>query len=175
MADFIDFVRRQYTSIPYPTKSFEDQIVIVTGSNVGLGFEAAKHFVRLDASKVILAVRSLEKGKTAAQEIHSSTGRDGVCEVWEIDMGNFDSVKEFSTRASKLERLDVVVENAGIAKLEYTEMEGMESSIAVNVVGTFLLALNLLPILRKSGKKYGVLPRLVITSSEVHGHVRRFE
>ena len=35
----------------YPTRSFTGETVIVTGSNVGLGYEAARHFVRLEELK----------------------------------------------------------------------------------------------------------------------------
>lgn len=164
----MSFLQRQFTSLPYPTKSFRGQTIIVTGSNTGLGLEAARHFARLDASKVILAVRSIVKGEDAAKSIHESTGRKDVCQVWQLDMGSFKSVQEFSQRAASLDRLDIVLENAGIMSPKYSELEGFESTVAVNVVGTFLLALNLLPILRKSGKKYGNTPRLVITSSDVH-------
>lgn len=159
-------------TVPYPTKSFDGQTVIVTGSNTGLGLETARHIARLGASKLILAVRSIAKGEDAAQSIHESVGRKGICEVWQVDMGNFDSVKEFTKRVSSLDRLDAVVENAGIQNFSYIEMEGTESTIAVNVVGTFLLALGVLPTLRKSGKKHGNIPRLVIVSSDVHFWVR---
>jgi retinol dehydrogenase-12 len=169
---FIDFVRSQWQPLPYPAQSFASQTIIVTGSNTGLGLEAARHFVRLNASKVILAVRSIAKGEEAARSIEQTTGRKGVCEVWQVDIGNFESVKEFCKRVEGLERLDVVVENAGVAKLHWIEMEGMEATIAINVVGTFLMAFNLLPALRKSGKAHGITPRLVITSSEVHSRVR---
>ena len=50
-------------------QSFTGQTVIVTGSNVGLGKGAARHFARLDAEKVILAVRN-----EAKQDIERSTG-----------------------------------------------------------------------------------------------------
>jgi len=169
----LNFIKRQYTPLPVPTTSFEGQTIIVTGANIGLGFEAAKHFVKLGASKVIIAVRSLAKGEEAAASIHASTGRQGVCEVWHLDLGNFDSVKEFSKKAEGLERLDAVVENAGVAfnEFHWNETEKMEETIAVNVVGTFLLALNLLPILRAKGKANSGKPKLVIVSSEVHGWV----
>lgn len=85
-------------------------------------------------------------------------------------MANFDSVKVFANRAAMLERLDVVIENAGVAKEEFVMAEGLEMNIAVNVVGMFLLALNLMPILRKSGQQHGVVPRLVILTSAVHFH-----
>jgi NAD(P)-dependent dehydrogenase (short-subunit alcohol dehydrogenase family) len=168
MASFSDFLHRQWMSLPYPTQSFTGQTVIVTGSNTGLGFETAQHFARLGASKVILAVRSIAKGEEAADTIHKSIGRKGICEVWQVDVGNFNSVKDFTQKAANLDRLDVVVENAGIQNPAYVEMEGMESTIAVNVVGTFLMALGLLPTLRKSGGKHGIVPRLVIVSSDVH-------
>lgn len=168
--DFLSFVYNQWRSLSYPTTSFSGQTIIVTGSNIGLGLEAARHFARLGASKVILAVRSIAKGEEAAQSIHQSIGRQGVCEVWQVDMANFDSIKEFVTRAGGLERLDVLVENAGIAKagFEWNEGEKMESTIAVNVVGTFLMALGMMPILRRNGKKHNMTPKMVITTSEVH-------
>ena len=166
--DIFGFLRSQWTNLPIPTTSFAGQTVIVTGSNTGLGLEAARHFARLNASKVILAVRNIRAGEEAAKSIHESTGRKGVCEVWQVDLGNWDSVKSFVKRTEGLERLDVVLENAGIARNDFTELEGMESTVAVNVVGTFLMALGLLPVMRASAKKTGGAPRLTIVSSEVH-------
>lgn len=163
-----DFFATQFATVPENTRSFQGQTVIVTGSNIGLGLEAARQYVKLDASKVIIAVRSIKKGEIAAADIASTTGRDGVCEVWHLDLGNFDSVKEFAKRAQGLDRLDVVNENAGIATSKYEQMDGFESTVAVNVVGTFLLALLLLPKLKESMVKTGNVPRLSITSSEVH-------
>ncbi|KAJ0328991.1 hypothetical protein COL922a_013039 [Colletotrichum nupharicola] len=63
-----------------PTTLFTDQVIIVTGSNVGLGYEAVRHFVRLNAARVILAVRNVEAGHKAKETIEQSTGRQGVCE-----------------------------------------------------------------------------------------------
>ncbi len=167
----LSFIRRQRKPLPYPTKSFKGQTVIVTGSNTGLGLEAARHFSRLGAEKIILAVRSIAKGKEAARDIETSTNRPGVCEVWELDMMKYESVKKFVEKASKLPRLDVVVENAGVARLKFELVDGVESTVRVNVIATFLLALGLLPVLRKSGTETGNVPRLVIVSSDAHGHV----
>jgi retinol dehydrogenase-12 len=55
--DAVGILRSQFAHLPYPTKKFTGQTIIVTSSNVGLGLEAARHFVRLDAAKVIIAVR----------------------------------------------------------------------------------------------------------------------
>ncbi|KAF4630758.1 hypothetical protein G7Y89_g7388 [Cudoniella acicularis] len=165
-------IRAQRQAIPLPTTSFAGQTIIVTGSNTGLGLEAARHFVQLDAARVILAVRSVKKGEDAKASIEASTSRKNVVEVWQVDMSNFNSVKAFAAKCDSLDRLDVVVANAGILRNTFEAAEGTEISIAVNVIGTFLLALNLFPVLRRSRGKTGQTSRLVITSSVVHENAK---
>jgi len=67
--------------------------------------------------------------------------------------------------------LDVVVENAGIAVPTYEVVEGHESTVAVNVISTFLMALLLVPKLRESGERFGVVSRLTIVASDAHEQV----
>ena len=154
--------------LPYPTHSLSGQTIIVTGSNTGLGLEAARHFTRIGAAKVILAVRTVSKGETAKESIESSTNRKGVVEVWQLDLSSYESVKDFAKKVQKLDRLDALVENAGIATGKYSRSEDNESTITTNVVSTFLLALLLLPKLRESGQRFNITPHLTIVSSEVH-------
>jgi retinol dehydrogenase-12 len=104
----------------------------VTGANVGLGKEAARHFVRLRASKVILACRSVAKGEEAKRDIESTTRRTGVLEVWPLDLADYASVKSFATRAEGLERLDVVLENAGVNTKTFKLVAGNEMNVAVS-------------------------------------------
>ena len=166
---FTEFARAQWTSLPIVPKSFAGQTIIVVGSNTGLGLEASRHYVSLGASRVILAVRSLAKGEPAKASIEASTGRTGVAEVWHLDLSSFDSVRSFAKRADKeLERIDVVMESAGIGLVHWTEAEGHETTIAVNVLGTFLLAMLLLPVLREKGKRAGCTPHLTIVTSGLH-------
>ena len=146
--------------------------MIVTGANSGLGLEASRHFVRLGAAKVILACRSVERGEAARRDIEATTNREGVVEVWEVDLVFFDSVKRFCRRAGGLERLDVLVLNAGVAVPEFAAADGgYETQIAVNVVSTFLVALMVLPKLRETAGMYAVQPRLVFVSSDGHHFV----
>ena len=140
----------------------------MTGANCGLGLEAARHFVRLNASKVILGCRSIQKGGFAITDIEKTTGRHGVVEVWQVDLTSFASVREFCAQARALERLDIVIENAGIATGKFEKFEGFESTITVNVISTFLMALMLLPKLRESATKFNIIPRLTIVSSDAH-------
>lgn len=157
----------------YPDKSFSGQTVIVTGSNVGLGKEAARHLTRLGAAKVILACRNTRAAEEAKRDILSTTKVDAsVVEVWPFDLGSYESVKAFAARASQLPRLDAVIENAGIAAMEFVLAEGHESTITVNVISTFLLALLLIPKLKADAQKYNFQPRLSIVTSEVHGFTK---
>lgn len=170
MPSFSQFVYGQlFTQLPKPTASFEGKTVIVTGSNVGLGKEAARHITRNNASTVILAVRSLEKGEAAKKDIEASTGKRGVVKVWQLDMSSYQSLLDFAARASKeLQRLDTAILNAGIAKGTWEVFEKDESTITVNVVSTFLLALSLLPLMKQTANQYNVRPTLTIVASEVH-------
>lgn len=166
----ITFFYNQFRRLPSPQKQFTGKTVIVTGANVGLGLEAARHFVRLDAAKVILACRDTEKGERAKAEIERSTARGGIVEVWPLDLCSFESVRQFCRRADQLPRLDVVVENAAVAMVgpQGVLAEGYESTVTVNVVSTFLMALMLLPTLRRTATTFNGHPNLVIVSSDAH-------
>ncbi|KIV85737.1 hypothetical protein PV11_01398 [Exophiala sideris] len=155
---------------PYPTSMFSGMTVIVTGSNTGLGKEAARHFARLGAAKLILAVRNIKAGEAAKKDIEATTQcPSSVIEVWSLDLSSYDSVKAFASRASSLPRIDVLCENAGIAASKFQLAEGHERTITVNVISTFLLALLLLPKLKATAKEFKTEPHLTIVSSEVHG------
>lgn len=160
--------------MPYPEAEYRGKTVIVTGANVGLGREAARHFCRLGAARVILGCRDLDKGRAAGADIEESTSRAGVVDVWQLDLGSFESVRAFCRRAeAELDRLDVVIENAGVAIGTYVECDGrFESTIAINVVSTFYMALLLLPVLRRSAARHNVEPRVVVVSSDAHLFVR---
>ncbi|KAG9599235.1 NAD(P)-binding protein, partial [Aureobasidium melanogenum] len=163
------FLYSQFFVTPeYPKQSCKGQVYIVTGANVGLGFEASRHLVRLGADKVILACRDLEKGEAAAKNIEESTKRIGVAEVWSLDLSSFESVKEFAKKVDTLPRIDAIIENAGISTEKFKLFEGNESTITVNVISTFLLALLVLPALKRSSQKHNIQPRLTIVASEVH-------
>ena len=163
------FYSQLFVKPAYPTASCTGQTIIVTGANIGLGKEAARHFARLGASKIILAVHNTLAGEEAKRDIEKTTkcGTD-VIEVWALDLLSYESCRSFAQRASKLSRLDVLLENAGLAGGKWVLAGGHERMVAVNVIGTFYLAMFMLPKLKASAKEVNVKPRLVIVSSEVH-------
>jgi retinol dehydrogenase 12 len=169
MADLYG-IYAQFFRLPLPKGPFTDQIVIVTGSNSGIGIEAARHYANLDAKKVILAVRNIEGGNEVKKSIEETTKRTGVVEVWKLDMSNSASVLEFANRVNKeLPRLDIAALNAGVAtELYKASKDGWEETLQVNVISTAYLAILLLPKMYATADQYGVTPRLNITSSGIH-------
>jgi NAD(P)-dependent dehydrogenase (short-subunit alcohol dehydrogenase family) len=152
--------------VPESTPDLAEQTIVVTGSNTGLGLEASRHLLRLGVGKLIMAVRDLKKGEKARAELLESTKRlpDSV-EVWHLDMENHDSIKSFAHRANtELPRLDAVLANAGILAGKFTLSNGIEKTIAVNVVSTYLLFLLLLPKLRQAPST----GRFVVPNSALH-------
>lgn len=167
MPGFIEFVRDQYTNLPVPEPpaNIKDAAYIVTGANTGLGYECTKHLFRMGTKRIILAVRTLSKGEVALATIRSETGRKDVGEVWELDLTSLDSVEAFAQRVNKLDRLDAIIENAGVVMTKFQLVEGIEMSVLVNVVSTMLLAFRVLPKLQESAGRFGIQTHLVIVSS----------
>ena len=104
----------------------------------------------------------------AAKSIEQSTRRTGVVEVWDLDLSSCASVNAFAERAQKLDRLDVVVSNAGIYTYDFVLAEDNESTITVNVVSGMLLGLLLLPKLRETSTRFEKETVLTFTGSFVH-------
>ncbi|KAK3077032.1 hypothetical protein LTS18_011385 [Coniosporium uncinatum] len=168
MAAMLKMVQHKWFPPPDPTTSFAGKTIIVTGASSGLGFEAALKFVQLDASKVILACRSRDKGLKVQVEIEARTKKT-TTDVWDLDMDSYDSVRAFADRVNNdLERLDGAVLNAGLMMTKYKKSDyGWEETIQVNVLSTVLLSLLLLPKLKKSVTEH-FKPTLEFVSSGLH-------
>jgi len=169
LSEIPHFFHSQLFVTPKPPKTdCSGRTFIVTGANTGLGKEAARHLVALNAARVIITSRNASKGEAAAKDIERTTGRKGIVEVWNLDLENYDNVKAFAQRVNGLKRLDAILENAGISTTTFRETAGNESTITTNVVSTFLLALLVLPKLQETAATYNITPTLTIVSSEVH-------
>ncbi|KIW06780.1 uncharacterized protein PV09_02464 [Verruconis gallopava] len=148
------FYYNQFRARPnWPARdtSLDGKTAIITGSNTGLGYETARQLLNLKLSRLILAVRSIEKGTTAAQNLYDSTKTTAKIEVWKLDMGSYSSIQEFVRKVEQnLDRVDFTLLNAGIMNLSYrkNEITGHEEIFQVNYLSTALLTILLLPVLK---------------------------
>ncbi len=135
---------------------------LVTGANTGLGFETAKVLAARGA-RVLLGCRSADKARQAINEIETETPGADLAVV-ELDQADLASVRRAADQIAAEDRLDVLVNNAGIM-MPPKEMtvDGFESQFGVNHLGTFALTALLLPKLGEQTDS-----RVVVTSSIAH-------
>jgi NAD(P)-dependent dehydrogenase (short-subunit alcohol dehydrogenase family) len=128
-------------------------------------------FINLGASSVTITGRTLARAQAAAETISKATGKPDVIHCLELDMSTIASTKRFAENLMKSEtKMDVIYLNAGVYMTKYKKSEdGFEESIQVNVLGTTLLALLLLPWLQKVST-VGT-PHMTIITSGVHREV----
>ena len=138
-------------------------VIIVTGSTSGLGKSAAKILTSKGAT-VIMAVRNTEKGEKVLKEITNGVPNHNTS-VMKLDLSSLKSIENFSDEfTSKFDRLDVLINNAGIMFCPYSKTEdGLEIQMGTNHFGHFALAGRLMPMLRKT-----IGSRIVVTSSIGH-------
>ncbi|KAI0902917.1 NAD(P)-binding protein [Ustulina deusta] len=162
---------KYFVTLPLPTSTpqLSKSIIVVTGANAGLGYEACKHLSQLGVGKLIMACRDTTKGEAAKKSILASTSKpESSIDVWRIDMDSYESIKAFASSVSELPRLDGVLANAGLMTTQFGLSEGNEKNLNVNVISTFLLYLLLLPKMRESHQKTGNIPRFTIPNSALH-------
>ena len=68
------FLREQIATVPpVEHEDLSGKTVVVIGANIGLGFEAAKHFAKMNPDRIILGCRSKERGEAAVTSEKSAT------------------------------------------------------------------------------------------------------
>lgn len=94
-----------------------ETIVLITGSNTGLGYATVKALSANSEKqyKILLGGRSIEKAKAAAEELRPSlAGTSGIDPV-QIDIEDDKSIEALVKEIeSSYGRIDVLVNNAGL-------------------------------------------------------------
>jgi len=143
--------RRLFRWSSPPPGAMAGRTVLVTGPTSGLGREATMALAGLGA-RVVLVGRSPEKLERLRDELVLRHGEDRF-PIVVADVGSLASVRDAVARILATEtRLDVLVDNAGAIHPERRlGPDGIEATFALMVVGPFVLAAGLLPLLRASG------------------------
>lgn len=149
------------------SKNLTGKVVIVTGSNCGIGFYTALRMAELGAS-VIMATRDPSRAEPALAEIRRKV-KSAQIEFIKLDLASLKSVREFvDTFKSKYNRLDILINNAGLSMAERTvTSDGFEMVFQVNYLGHFLLTHLLTDYLLKSAPS-----RIVNVSAIIQKHQR---
>ncbi|KAF9769119.1 hypothetical protein IL306_013533, partial [Fusarium sp. DS 682] len=124
------FFRSQTTKpVPIPKDiSLSDSTIIITGANTGIGYGAAEQFLAMNLKRLIIAVRSLSKGEAAATTLRAQHPNAEIL-VWQVDMVSHKSVQDFAKKCETLDRIDLVILNAGIQMTRFElSPEGHETS-----------------------------------------------
>ena len=135
---------------------------VITGANTGLGYETARVLAGQGA-RVVIACRSEAKANDAIERILDLHKNAEVTYV-ALDLGNLASVEACAQRLQTEDKIDVLVNNAGIMVPPYElTVDGFESQFGVNHLGPFALTGLLL-------EKLSEVPdsRVVNTSSIAH-------
>lgn len=129
----LQFLKRQLWDADFaaPEADLSGKTAIVTGSNIGLGYETVAHLMRMQCFEIIIAVRNTSKGEDAKTALLARfPAYQGNLHVWELDLASFASTKAFAAKVNKeLPKLDIAILNAGIAIQEWrTTKDGWEET-----------------------------------------------
>jgi NAD(P)-dependent dehydrogenase (short-subunit alcohol dehydrogenase family) len=143
---------------------------VITGANSGTGKEATKRIAAAGGT-VVMAVRSLERGAAARDEILAEFP-EARLELRELDLADLASVRAFAQSiVDDGKALDVLVNNAGVMAppKRFETVDGFELQFGSNYLGPFALTNLLLPVLlRSKGARVTTMSSFVTNFAGIH-------
>jgi NAD(P)-dependent dehydrogenase (short-subunit alcohol dehydrogenase family) len=121
--------------------------ILVTGTTPkGLGAAFATIIAKHQPQCIILATRDLAKAEEAAQDVLAA-GPSVRVRCVELDLSSMQQVRKAAAEIKSFgEKIDVIVNNAGIMAVPYAKtVDGLERQFGTNHIGHFLLTNLLLP------------------------------
>ncbi|CCF53322.1 hypothetical protein NDA11_001422 [Ustilago hordei] len=128
------------------------RVAIVTGGNSGLGETSCLELAR-NGAKVYMAARTESKAQEAIQKIKQQVP-DADIHFLQLDLTELAAVRKAADDfVSREQRLDILLNNAGVMATPYTfTKDGLELQVGTNVVGHYLFTMLLLPTLYNTSK-----------------------
>ena len=140
------------------------KVVIITGASSGIG-EATARLLAQNGAKVILGARRIDRLELIAKDIRAE---GGIAEYQALDVtqrSQLEAIVKFAQ--SKFDRVDVLINNAGVmplSALDQLKVEEWDRMIDVNIKGVLYGIAAVLPVMKaqKSGQ--------IINLSSIGGH-----
>jgi NADP-dependent 3-hydroxy acid dehydrogenase YdfG len=144
------------------TSGIAGKVVVVTGASSGIGAATALLLAERGA-KLVLGARRSDRLEALAERIRSAGG-DAACVVTDVRRRG-DVAKLVESARERFERLDVLVNNAGIGPISLLDdlrVEDWEEMIDVNLKGVLYGIAAALPVFRAQG--FGQFVNVVSTA-----------
>lgn len=126
----------------------KDRVCLITGATSGIGMETARALA-LEGATIIAVGANPAKGAIAVERIRQETANSSISFL-RADLSRQAEIRELAREfQSRFEQLDILINNAGgiFLKRQLTS-EGIETTLALNYLGPFLLTSLLLDTLR---------------------------
>ncbi|KAK7866953.1 hypothetical protein R5R35_014727 [Gryllus longicercus] len=158
---------KKTTGMCRSTRRLDGLTAMVTGANSGIGLETAKELARRGA-RVLLACRDPVKGQQALVAVRVAATAGATVELLSLDLASLESVRACASKVLATEqRLDILVNNAGGLYFgTKPTIDGLFPEIQVNHLGSFLLTLLLIDLMKKSAPS-----RVIFVSTLLHRFV----
>ena len=125
---------------------FTNKTVLVTGGTRGIGASIVRHFENLNAEVIATGVNK--------DQLHKSINRR--VKYHYLDLKNEKSISDFIEYISQRKKIDVLINNAGMNKIDPIEKikdEDWHNIYNINLYGPFVLTREISKIMKKN--KYG--------------------
>lgn len=134
------------------------KVILLTGATDGIGLEAAK-VLAAKGHKLLFHGRSPQKLQAAQQALEQVCSADSAQPNVETFVADFSKLSDVQAMAQQVldkhDKIDVLLNNAGVFKLPYENertVDGLDARFAVNTLAPYLLTKRLLPIISKHGR-----------------------
>ncbi|XP_055385854.1 WW domain-containing oxidoreductase [Condylostylus longicornis] len=144
-------------------KDLNGKVAVITGANVGIGFQTARAFA-LHGADVVFACRNQQSAEDAILKISEekpSAGRK--CRFVRLDLSSLKSVRNFARELKETFRhVSYLILNAGVFALPYTVTEdGLEATFQICHISHYFLTQEVESLLDHAS-------RVIVVSSESH-------